>query len=43
MPNYQIYGETIKIDMENKVKYQKIKETEVVSVDNYDRSKFYYD
>ena len=29
--------------MEDKNKYEKVKEAEVVSTDDYDRSKYYYD
>lgn len=43
MQNYLIYGESVKVNIDNRVKYQKEKEAEVVSVEDYDRSKFYYD
>lgn len=43
LDNFQIYGESVKINMEDKKAYEKVKETEVVSVEDYDRSKFYYD
>lgn len=43
MQNYLIYGESVKVNIDKRVKYQKEKEAEVVSVEDYDRSKFYYD
>jgi hypothetical protein len=43
LKNYQIYGEMIKIDMDDKLKYEKQKIAEVASIDVNDRRNVFYD
>lgn len=43
LKNFQLFGEVVKIDMDNKTKYEKAKVVEVASIDENDKHRFFYE